>query len=69
MNVDNGGDDDGDDGDGECKEIQDDGTNPYAEKNQMVLDELNLKGAIDSRHLTGVQFSKCCHQLHLDCLV
>ena len=41
---------------------------PWLFRDIMVLDELQLRGVIDDRHLTGVTQSKCCHYFHHDCM-
>ena len=33
-----------------------------------MLADLQLVDVIDSRHLTGVTVSKCCHYFHHDCM-
>ena len=33
-----------------------------------MLDELQLRGVIDEKHMTGVSQSKCCHYFHHDCM-
>ena len=42
---------------------------PHIEWNRLVMQDLQLHDVIDEQHKTGVSFSKCCHALHLDCLL
>ena len=42
---------------------------PWARWDDLVMNDLSLRGVLDAEYKTGVAFTKCPHAFHHDCLI